>query len=514
MSTISEAALHEKILKSPVLLGFSSFLFMVILNFACLDNPPYWDDILGLHNQAIWLANNNFNLSELWQSEGFWEGGSNIYLFGIMPYFYGILYSLFPASVVHVIGHLLNIGFLAFAFVASYSIMCKCKVGSYCALLCCVAALCEPVMNGRTAALGQESPLLFAAVLSLYFLLNKKYWLGLLFIFAAMLVKMTGGILAIALVVWLLLDIYLAKGSRKEALKKYYPYLITGVILIACFLAGSLGAREVEGERVLLSGWFPKIKYQFWTLLPIQFLALSMVAAAALWRLVIVIKHKSLFNLSDKDKISLLLLIFIGGFWMAYALYNCPLPRYSAFIVFPMYIFIALNTFDHSRWLTMVLAVILLTAGIININGRYYPRLQSNRLRSGEYLERSREYLKDLSENQLACKLLENKYFEHPIVAKWPFIQMLKIPKMGYVKKALPNVYSACRPIKYAKVKVYDPKVKMPDNTLYIFAFNSLDAWIEFGPSLFPKRNKRYKIILKNQIKDGWFVIYEKEPER
>jgi len=54
----------------------------------------------------------------------------------------------------------------------------------------------------------------------------------------------------------------------------------------------------------------------------------------------------------------------------------------------------------------------------------------------------------------------------------------------------------------------------MPDNTLYIFAFNSLDAWLKFGPSLFPERNKKYRVILKNQIQDGWFVIYEKEPER
>ena len=122
--------------------------------------------------------------------------------------------------------------------------------------------------------------------------------------------------------------------------------------------------------------------------------------------------------------------------------------------------------------------------------------------------------MNDLRANKAACRLLETEYFNRPVVAKWPFLQMLTIPKMGYVTKALPNVYAACPPISYGKVKIYDPKSKMPDNTLYVFAFNSLEAWTKFGPSLFPKRDKRYKIIVKNQIKGGWLIIYEKEPER
>jgi len=63
-------------------------------------------------------------------------------------------------------------------------------------------------------------------------------------------------------------------------------------------------------------------------------------------------------------------------------------------------------------------------------------------------------------------------------------------------------------------VKIYDPKVKMPDNTLYVFAFNSLEAWTKFGPSLWPKRDRMYKFIVKNQLNGGWFIIYEIKPEK
>ncbi len=505
--------LYEQILESPFLLGLLSFFLMVILNISCLDNPPYWDDILGLHNQAIWLAKHNFNLIELWQPA---NSDANVYKFGILPFLYGIWYSLFSARTVHVFGHLFNMGCLALAFGASYSILRRFKVTSYWALLWCVAALFEPVMAGRVVALGQECPLLCAGILSFYFLQEKRYRLSLFFIFLAMLCKMTAGVLTTAFTLWLVIDISLAGKEWGVRLKKYKYYLIIGILLIAFFLFTSFYWTDelFTVNKVSIKQSFGNLWYAWLVLVPVQFVALIMMGAITLWRLVVLIKNKSILNLSDKDKFSLLILIFTGGFWFSYGSYGCSLPRYSAVVVFPVYIFIAINTFsDKKKWLAIALAIILLVLGVISINGRYYFRLQPNRLRSGEYLERSREFLKDLRKNQAACKILEEQYFNRPIVAKWPFLQMLTVPGMGYVTETLPNVYAACRPISYGKVKVYDPKAKMPDNTLYIFAFNSLEAWIKFGPSLFPERDKRYKIILKNQINDGWFIIYEKEPE-
>ena len=505
--------LHEKILASPVWVGFLSFLLMAILNISCLDNPPYWDDILGLHNQAVWLAKHNFNIVKLWQpGQEYLAGGSNIYRFGMMPYFYAILYSLLSPKTVHFLGHLFNMGCLALAFGVSYSILLKFKVNNYLSLLWCAATLCEPVIFGRIIALGQECPLICVTVLSIYFLVNKKCWSGLLFVFTAMLCKMTGGILATAFVVWLIICICLAKDKWREKLKKHYLHLIVGILLIVFFLFSTLGW---EGEQVtfkdnLLLRLFFVLKYHFLNLLPIQFIALCMVAAVAVWRLISVVKSKSLFDLSEKDKLSLLLIILVSGFWASYGLCALPLPRYSAFIVFPMYIFIALNFSSRKKYLAALPALVLLLAGMLNSNGNFYPRLRRWHLRSGETLERSREYLNDLWENQAACKLLEKKYFERPIVAKWPFLQMLTVPEMGYVTKALPNVYAACPPVKYADVKLYRTNIKMPDNTLYVFSFNTFEVWRQFGPSLSLKRGQKYNVIYENQLKGGWFIIYER----
>lgn len=503
---------YEQILNSPVRIGILGFLVMTLLNFSCLGNPPYWDDILGLHNQAIWLAKHNFNIIGLWRPE---NSDANVYKFGILPYFYGILYTFFAPKIVHIIGHLFNIGCLASAFALSYSILRKLGVASRWALLWCLAAMCEPVMAGRVTALGQECPVLGATMLSIYFLAEKKYRPGFLFIFIAVLCKTTAVNLAAAFILWLAADICLAGGKWRERLKEYYPFIVGAVLLICLSMFERFGTHDdLGGDKILPGASFATMSFHVKYLLPVQFWALLLMAAAAVCRISVIIKNKTFFKLPEKDKISLLILIMTGGFWASYSIYNCPLPRYTAFIVFPMYMFIALNTFSAKQQLSGILALILITAGILNMNGRFYPQMPSRFRRSGEYLERSREYLNDLRENQAASKLLETKYFNRPVVVKWPFLQMLTIPEMGYVSRPLPNVYAACPPISYAQIKIYDPQAKMPDNTLYVFGFNTLEAWTKFGPSLLPDLKKRYKIILKNQIRDGWLVIYEKEPER
>ena len=509
----TESALHEKIFESPVLLGFISFLFMAVFNFSCLENPPYWDDILGLHNQAVWLANNNFNVLKLSQTGGYLAGGSHIYQFGIMPYFYAVLYALFSPKITHLIGHFFNMGCMALAFGVSYSLLRKFKINNYCAALWCVAALYEPIIAGRVVALGQECPLICATLLSIYFLFNKKYRLGVFFIFIAMLCKMTAGILAITFVLWLILHIYFTQENRKERLKKYYPYLIAGILLICFFLFDIFGGESelwVINHNIFIS-FFLRLKHHFLNLLIIQFIVVCIMGLLTMYQISLMIKNKNMFWLSEKNRFSFFLLILCGGFWMSYGLCALPLPRYSAFIVLPMYIFVAINADFEKKHLSILLALILLTLGIVNINGAFYPRLKTWQLRSGDNLERSREFIDDLWANQGACKFLETKYFDRPIVAKWPYVQMLTIPKMGYVSKALPNVYAACPPIKYAKVKVYKPAIKMPKNTLYIFVDNSFAVWKNFGPSLYPKQNQQYKIIFANQVRGGRLIIYEKK---
>ena len=42
------------------------FIVLLLLNLSWVWNPPHWDEILGLHNQAVFLAKHHFSFAELW----------------------------------------------------------------------------------------------------------------------------------------------------------------------------------------------------------------------------------------------------------------------------------------------------------------------------------------------------------------------------------------------------------------------------------------------------------------
>lgn len=66
----------KRLLNTPLYLSIAVYLVIIVLNFPSMTNPPYWDDIMGLHNQAVWLAKHNFDFSELWSpGQSFWDGG-------------------------------------------------------------------------------------------------------------------------------------------------------------------------------------------------------------------------------------------------------------------------------------------------------------------------------------------------------------------------------------------------------------------------------------------------------
>ena len=142
-----------------VFVWLAFFCVLAVLNADILYNPPYWDDMSGLHNQALWLSRNHFNVWKLWSEPVFWDGGSRIHPYGLVSHFLGLCYLLFEPRTVHMIGHLFNIGWIAAASMVFVMLVGR-RRGWLAALLVLGALLSQPLMLGRMAGLGQESPLL------------------------------------------------------------------------------------------------------------------------------------------------------------------------------------------------------------------------------------------------------------------------------------------------------------------------------------------------------------------
>ena len=485
--------------------GLACFIVVSLLNFFCLFNPPYWDDILGLHNQAIFLANHHFDIARLWEpGQKYSDGGSNCYPLGMMPLFYGILYSLFTPEYVHLTGHLFNIACLSIAFTLFFMILRK-YISPWIALLWCIAALCEPVMAGRTAELGQESPLIALAAAAIYCIAFRRIWSGLIFILIASFIKPTSGLLAFAAVVWLFTGGLTPGHFFRERFFMYkWRQYLTGSIAVSLIISSMLAYSNISQEPYEsppnLIFLFNKAFFIFSKLLPSQaILLIGMIVAAG-----ISILRLKARKISWKVWFSFYLLIFIAGFWLAYILLPSPLPRYTGLAVFPACAFIALNI--RRRYCNALAACLAILLGVATMNGNLYPAMHS---RSGEYLERSREYIADLRSNAAICQILEKKASSNPVAAKWPFVQMLTMPELGYVTKPMQCVYAVCALPKYTSAKPFTEFKNMPDNTLYIYASNSFEVWNKFGPSLKPSPNDQ--IVGSDSTLGGLLLVYRKK---
>jgi len=485
-----------------------SFTILLILNLDCLANPPYWDDIFGIHNQAIWLSRHKFDLIQLFSpTEKYILGGSNVYL-GFMPYLYGILYSIFAPQTVHILGHLFNIGCAALAFTLFYLIMKKFTSPGV-SLLWCVAAVAQPVMAGAIASLGQEYLLAAVGGLAIYCLLEKRLWQALTWLIVAYFIKMTALVLALAFLVWIIADWIL---FRKDSKLIHYRKWVAAMAATVCGMAviysiwDSRNLTADSPQSFNLKATVEMIQFQAYALLPVFVLMLlvvltiGMVAAIVYYRKILL--HSGQRNMKQDTQI--LLLIFIAGFACAYFIYSAPLPRYTAFVIFPMCAFLAISLPGR---ISIAGALVFIALGLANINGTFFPKLPPMVSRSGEFLERSREYVSDIREQQVFCAALETEFRHAAIVAYWPLVQILTIPEMGYVTKPFENVYAAGRVPKYAPVRKFISVSAMPPQTMYVYCANTATMF-----DILPAKGD--KIIWNSEKYPGCLMIYMKNPQK
>lgn len=487
------------------------FFLLLILNYNCLCNPPYWDDIVGLHNQAIWLAHNDFNYIKLNDpGQQYYYGGSNVYPYGIIPVIYGILYKLFAPATVHFIGHVFNIACLSAACAMAYNIMRHYTRDNLSATLWAFACLAEPVMAGRSAALGQECPLIAFMMLIVYMMSRHRILSAAILCFFVILFKLTGIILGLALVVWVILYCLITisfksnfhiKNSLAVSTLLAVISSILGLILLAC-------SNQVSDDTFVLAnitGFLHKVYDQFTIYLPIQALYLfcAIILIGINIYIFVCVRRKKL--LLRRYSFCIYLLIFICGFYMAFFVVS-QLPRYTGCVVFPLVIFICLLSYKIK--ISRALALFFLVIGLVSMHGKFYSAIPPHLARSGECLERSREYLIDLRLNQELCLLLEKNSQTNPVVAKWPYVQMFTVPEFGYVDKSLQQVYSACIVPKYTSARGIPKSGTFPPQTLFLYSPVIYEYWINFGVPMFPEKND--KIIYLQHKLGGDLILYKR----
>lgn len=448
--------------EKPLFLFVLIWVSLILCNWNCLYNPPYWDDVIGLHNQAIWYAKNYFNILKLW-GQGNLAGNSNIYPLGIMPLIHALFYYSFAPEMAHLVGHLINMACLAITGALLYMMLSG--KSSTIALLAVMVALSDPMIAGRSAALGQECPLLMLTFVSFYCFSKRRFKAALLFAILSFFIKFTGIILVLAYAsFWLLRNgYYFYRRKRWSRQTRYLVVsLIAAIIMIVLMrhfggVATSL-VNLKRANRFIIFWYSYNITYFFF--LEYIFAAIAVVAGILRYR-----------SCSKANETTWLALIFISGFIVAFFLHSAAVTRYLSILTFPL-IYIIFRTIPLR--IGIVVALTMITFQLSTHNGLFFKKPHMER--DGGLLERSREYIADLRGNQRLCRFLEEKAQERVIIAHWPFVQMLTMPEMGYVKKPLKRVYSASIFPKYCHLAhPLNDGTQFPYDTIFIYSRSAFD---------------------------------------
>ena len=464
-------------------------LLLLAGNSPYLGDPPFWDDLLGLHRQALFLARHHFDFAALWASGDFWSGGALIYKFNWPSLLYGIWYAVLPSGAVHVAGHLLNIAATAAAAGCVFHILRRDGTGPGAALLWSLAFLCEPLTSAQSASLGQEPliTLCFAAFL-LAFAEDRHGWAVGALVCAA-LVKPAALLPAAAYCGVLALD--LRRGWSRRRLARFVSaaglLIFCGVLL----LADSDGASGGISRRMLILRGREMLTH-----FPLVVLLGAAGVIAGLSRL-----------REGYDRVNLLCLGWIGMFFVGYLLYSVPLPRYAASAV-PVIVLLAARTLPLPKCASFA----VLAAGVLLQSGTWYAPLPGHLRHSGEFLERSRAYLHQIEQDREMCAFLETQFADAPVVAKWPYVQMLAEPAFGYVRKPLKKVYCAGIPPRdLENVRKYPaPELAKPAKAYYIFVCNSFEFFRDFGPPLAPAVGDAAVWMPSDERSRGYWLIYRR----
>jgi hypothetical protein len=473
--------------------GLRVFVVALVLLVAvhpwCLQDPPYWDALMGAFAQGHWLATHSFSPVDLLRDGGaFQDGGACVYPYSVYPWITGGFEALgiAPATtflVLHVVSLV-----AAAAIVAGLFRLVRDEAGRPLALLVACALLVQPMFRALACQMNMDVLLTACTVLSIGALTRGKHvqssaWSTLaFFIKPTAIILVAGNIAALVLrsvrPAWFGIDGTESVTQRRRRRASLLVHAGLFVLFLIELAVSAHFGKSAEGVA-FFGGFTEFVTRRLWTL-PEFALALIVFLATIPWLAVRTVRGRA--SALEID-LALFLLAYTGFFFQ----YGNVLPRYylQAWpILLAALLLAALHARIPRRAVAGALGVFALVA-LINAHGRFYPERSVDwndprtgaRLvpKDGWLLERSLEYRDDmLCDEELARAVQARAGLV--VVSGWPLTQALAVPAFGYVLAPV-RLASTSPPITYvfpfvARAQDLDPSLP----TLRVLSPNVFDG--------------------------------------
>ncbi|MDP6052621.1 MAG: hypothetical protein QF879_09750 [Candidatus Latescibacteria bacterium] len=461
--------------RSSIMLGLCFFLSLCIFRYEVLFFPPYWDSITGLFAQAIWLDEHQFDYYKLiYETPDYAQNGARSYIFSFHPTLQALLIRLIPdTSLLLLVNHLLLFGYASVALVAFYHLL-RYQFTKDISLLGCFLLLGFPLFITQADALYMEMPLLAFSLSALACTIYRRPVLGACLAMLAMYTKPTGIICVATLFVFNLIDLTVTRRQRRAACG------ILGICVLLFIMQWFLYQtfyQEIDDAfrfmRGALKGFFQSMP-DFLMLYLIFGLFTGLTLKRHLQEASFTIKP--FFITLFKDRLNILMIVFLSWFTLFYMNIIIILPRYFL-LCLPVLLFGLISLmvrYLKRTWLIRSGILILTGLFLYNLSGRLYSAYPKN---DGFILERSLEYMDDMRLNIQLAKRLEEKYADTTIITSWPYIQMLVLPQLGYVTKPL-NAVTINGPLSYGPFT----KAAATKDTVWVYGPNCFSGMYGYYP--------------------------------
>ncbi|MFZ5572839.1 MAG: tetratricopeptide repeat protein [Thermodesulfobacteriota bacterium] len=477
---------------------------LIAVNAGHIADPPYWDSIF-VYSQAAWLKDHDFDVPELARQPGYEEGGPHINYMYALVLGIAVLYRFLSPPLVFLVMHVFT--FFCAALLCTWFLRLLIDfIKPLPAVLWCLAAVSQPILSGQSAAIYLELPLAAGTGAIILALHRQNYFTVFVVSILMYFIKPSIMILGLALFGFAWVNVCLERWmplSSDDAAKSGVWWLM--VPFPAYWML----------EKIRVSSMPTELHFDFLTA-NFRYLwggcpDLMVISAAAVilatidtftqWPLIIRDRLKR-----NRFYLILLLGLFIFGFWISLLLFQNPLYRYSTFIVFPLFGLLAILSTKAVPQGATLPALFFIVFHLLNQWGAFLPSPPESLRRSGETLERSREYLEDLKAHQALFRTIQQDLKDRNIAAKYPYIQMLTMPELGYVEKPLPHVFSVTIHPDYTPARMITSPVLFDPDTVYFYAQNIFEA--TFSPSLTPGPHDA--ILAMDGSLGGVLTLYER----
>jgi len=412
----------------------------------------------------------------MYETPDYDQGGARVKVFNVHPSFQAVLLNLMPNTPWFLfVNHLLSFGYAAVALVAFYHLL-RYQFQKDISLLGCFLLIGFPLFITQADAIYLEMPLLACCLSALALTIYNRPLAGAILAMFAMYTKPTGTICIATLFLFNLIDITSSSRQRRRAcilLSGCALLFIIQMLLYQTFYQGQEIDGLVKFMRGALKGFFRSMP---------DFLMLYLVFG--LFTCLTLKRHiqKSSFHIKPfftnlfKDRLNMLMILFLSWFTLFYMNIIIILPRYFL-LCLPVLLFglISLTVRYLKRtWLIRSGLLILTGLFLYNLSGRLYSAYPKN---DGFILERSLEYMDDMRLNIQLAKHLEEKYADTTIITSWPYIQMLVLPQLGYVTKPL-NAVTINGPLSYGPFT----KAAVTQDTVWVYGPNCFSGMYGYYP--------------------------------